>query len=109
MDSDTENDPMMDSDSEEERNKPSKNKDTEKLLFKEEGIKCNICESTFCWQSGLRAHLKSIDTGKIKFNQYQYIFASSENLKITLFTITGRSMKKQSVMSVIGVLSTQIS
>ena len=39
MESDTENDPMMDSDSEEERNKPSKNKDTEKLLFKEEGIK----------------------------------------------------------------------
>ena len=60
---------MMDSDSEEERNKPSKNKDTEKRLFKEEGIKCNICESTFCWQSGLRAQLKSIDTGKIKFNQ----------------------------------------
>ena len=81
MDSDTENDPMMDSDSEEERNKPSKNKDTEKLLFKDEGIKCNICESTFCWQSGLRAHMKSMHTGKFKCDQCHWSFRSTEKLE----------------------------
>ena len=109
MDSDTENDPMMDSDSEEERNKPSKNKDTEKLLVKEESIKCNIFESTFCWQSGIRAHLKPMQPRKINVTNVSGALRAHRNLKITLITITVRSLKNQSVMSVIVVLSTQIS
>ena len=35
----------------------------------------------FCWQSGLRAQLKSIHNGKMKCNQCQWSFASSEKLK----------------------------
>ena len=37
----------MYSDSQDKRDKPSKNQDTEKLLVEEESIECNICDSTF--------------------------------------------------------------
>ena len=81
LDSDTEYDPTMDSDSEEERDKPSKNQDTEKFMAEEESINCNICDSTFRWQSGLRAHIKSMHTGKFKCVQCQWSFESLEKLK----------------------------
>ena len=71
----------MDSVLEEERDKPSKNKDTSKLLVEEESIKCNICDSTFWWQSGLRAQLISMHTGKFQCVQCKWRFESSEKLK----------------------------
>ena len=80
-DSEHEYDPTNESDSEDESNQPCLNTETEKLLIEEECIKCSICDSTFCWQSGLRAHVKSMHTWKFKWEQCQLSFGRLEKLE----------------------------
>ena len=79
--SEHEYDPTEESDSEEECVWPSNNSEREKLLIDQECIQCSTCDSTFCWQSGLRAHIKSMHTGKFKCDQCHWSFRSTEKLE----------------------------
>ena len=75
IDSDTDYDPNQESDSEEEYH------ETERLLIEEDSVQCNICDSTFRWPSGLRAHTKSMHTGNFKCKKCRWSFASIEKLQ----------------------------
>jgi hypothetical protein len=67
--SEYEYDPTEESNSEEECVWPSNNSETEKLLMDQECIQCSTCDSTFHWQSGLRAHIQTMHTRKFKCDQ----------------------------------------
>ena len=76
-----EEDPKKEFDSEEEINKLCHNTGTEKLLFEEKCLECSICNSTFCWQNGLRAHVKSMLNKKFNCEQCQWTFRRFEKHK----------------------------
>ena len=80
-DSEHKYDPKKEFDSEDEINQLCHNTETEKLLIKEKYSKCSICNSTFRWQNGLRAHVKSMFNAKFNCEQCQWSFRSFEKLK----------------------------
>mgnify|MGYP000085325638 FL=1 len=80
-DSEHEYDPKKEFDSEEEINQLCHNTETEKLLIEEKCLECSICNSTFRWQNGLRAHVKSMLNEKFNCEQCQWSFRSFEKLK----------------------------
>ena len=67
--SEHEYDPKKEFDSEEEINQLYHNTDSEKLLIEEKCLDCSICNSTFCWQNGLRTHIKSMLNEKFNCEQ----------------------------------------
>ena len=75
IDSDTDYDPNQESDSKEEYH------ETERPMIEENSVQCFICDSTFWWPSGLRAHTKVMHTGKFKCKICQWSFASVEKLQ----------------------------
>ena len=85
-DSEHKYDPKKEFDSKDEINQLCHNTETEKLLIEEKYSECSICNSTFCWQNGLRAHVKSMLNEKFDCEQYQWSFRSFEKLKNTLIT-----------------------
>ena len=82
----------------------------EKLLIEEKCLESSICNSTFCWQNGLRAHVNFMLNEKLNCEQCQLSFRSLRNLKNTLITFTKKTLtsleyyKNLSVISVIGVV-----
>ena len=80
-DSEHKYDPKKEFDSEDEINQLCHNTETEKLLIEEKYSECSICNSTFRWQNGLRAHVKSMFNAKFNCEQCHWSFISFEKLK----------------------------
>ena len=80
-DSEHKYDPKKEFDSEDKINQLCHNTETEKLLIEEKYSECSICNSTFRWQNGLRAHVKSMFNAKFNCEQCHWSFISFEKLK----------------------------
>ena len=89
------------------RKKSTNNTETEKLLIEEKCLECSICNSTFGWQNGLRAHVKSMLNEKFHCEQCQWSFRSFEKLKEHIDYLhkkTLTSLKYYKNISVINVI-----
>ena len=86
-DSEHECDPKKEFNSEEEINQLCHTIETEKLQIKEKCLKCSICNSTFCWQNGLRAHVKSMLNENSIGSNVRGALEALRNLNNTLITL----------------------
>ena len=84
--------------------------ETEKLQIKEKCLEYTICNSTFRWQNGLRAHVKSMLNENSSVTNVSGALEALRNFNNTLITFIKKAWtslkyyKNLSVISVIGVV-----
>ena len=52
-----------------------------KLPLPDQEVECEMCDSTYQFQSGFRAHVKRSHSGQFKWTQCTYLFEDTEKLK----------------------------
>ena len=109
-DSEHEDEPKKEFNSEEKINQLCHNTETEKLQIEEKCLECSICHSTFCWQKGLRANVKSMLNENSIVSNVSGALEALRNLNNSLISFINKTLtslkyyKNLSVISVIGVV-----
>ena len=53
----------------------------EKLMVQDQEVECEMCDSTYRFQSGLRAHVKLSHSGQFKCTQCTYSYEDKDKLR----------------------------